>query len=172
MQFESLTFRSKDAADAFIKRMETGIRNEQGEKFHITDSKRCDWLIKKFTSINDEIERLEKQHTRRIKQLENEEQFLKNRFGRELEGFVRAHLDGSRKSIDFPHGRAGFRKTRETVEIVDQEAAVNWAKENCFEALRKKEWTIKTPLIKYLRDTGVIPDGCEHEPAKDKFYID
>jgi len=171
MQFENLTFKDKEAAEAFVERMEVDISNEQDEDFHITSEDKADWVIKKITGVDDEIDRLEEQHRRRVKQLENEKQFFKERFGKELKAFVRANLDGRKKSIDFVHGRAGFRKSRETIEIVDKEANLDWAKENCPDALREKEWTIKTPQIKLMKETGEMPDGTALKPAKDRFFV-
>jgi len=171
MQLDKLNFKNKEAAEAFIERMEAGISNEQDDPFHITDYKKCDWVIKKITAVDDEIDRLEEQHRRRVKQLENEKTFFQERFGTELEAWTRTNLDGRKKSIDMPHGRIGFRKSRESIEIVDKEANLDWAKENCPDALREKEWTIKTPQIKLMKETGEMPDGTALKPAKDRFFV-
>ena len=94
MQFEELKFNDKEKAKAFISMMEAEVKQEQGDIFHITDEDHADWVISKITAIEDEIDRLKHQHERRIKQLENEKKFFELRFGTELEGFVRANLNG------------------------------------------------------------------------------
>lgn len=135
MEMENLKFKDKENAKKFIAKMESVIKQEQDETFHVTSESKADWVIKKILAIEDEIDRIERQHERRVKQLEREKEFFKIRFGAELEGWIRANLNGRKKSIDLPHGRAGFRKSQETIEIIDQDAAVDWAKENCPSAL-------------------------------------
>lgn len=88
MEMENLKFKDKEQAKAFIERMEAQIKHEQEEKFHITDEEKADWTVKKILAIEDEIARLERQHQRRVKQLQREKQFFKIRFGAELEGRV------------------------------------------------------------------------------------
>lgn len=171
MEIEKLNFKDKEHAEAFIGRMEAAIASEQDEKFHITSESKADWVIKKITAVDDEIDRLEEQHRRRVKQLENEKTFFEERFSRELEAFVKANLDGRKKSIDFPHGRAGFRKSRETIEIVDKDRNLEWAKKNCPNAVRKREYTTKTEQVKHLKETGELPVGCELKPSQNRFFV-
>lgn len=75
---------------------------------------------------------------------------------------------GKQKSRTLPGGTFGFRSSRETLEILDQAAAVAFAEAH---GLEIKKSVNKTPLVSHFTATGEIPDGCEYVPGADVFYI-
>lgn len=85
---------------------------------------------------------------------------------------IEALADGydyrGKKSRSLPSGSFGTRHRSETLEIIDMTAAVAFAKANDLEI---KELVNKTPLLTHFKATGEIPDGTEHVPGGDEFFV-
>lgn len=78
----------------------------------------------------------------------------------------------NRKSKDLPHGTFGRRvSVREGVEVLDEAAALEWARKYQPRAVKVKESILKKPLLEHLKATGEVPDGCEYREAKEEFYV-
>lgn len=75
---------------------------------------------------------------------------------------------GKRKSRDLPSGTFGHRWRPETIEIVDEAAAVAFAEAN---GLEIKKSVNKTPLVSHLKETDIVPDGCKIVPGEDSFFV-
>jgi phage host-nuclease inhibitor protein Gam len=97
---------------------------------------------------------------------------------RDADEFKLTYGSGKKKSRNLPHGTIGFRASKATVNITDQEKAVAWAEANEVEVKVRKE-LLKTPAIEFvtaaLSTTGELPDEEEHgleyvEPVQ-KFFI-
>lgn len=78
------------------------------------------------------------------------------------------------KSRKLPHGKIGFRSSRDRVTIQDQTLAVAWARTNDVEV--KEEVTLATkPAKAYIDSTGDMPDpetdGLTFVPGEEKRYI-
>ena len=90
--------------------------------------------------------------------------------GREFRETVDDALEnqkGKSKSVKYWGGKAGYRKTGTSIEVVNQATATKWALENCPSALGV---TRTTPIKELFESDGIIPDGCHVWPAEDKFY--
>lgn len=89
-----------------------------------------------------------------------------------LEPWVRKELDGKRKSMVVAGKRLGFRKSPDSLEIVDEAAAKAWAKENLPEAVQvvTTEKLLKTPLKESMTKRGIVPDGVRMVEGEERFY--
>lgn len=89
-----------------------------------------------------------------------------------LEPWVRKELDGKRKSMIVAGKRLGFRKSPDSLEIVDEEAAKAWAKEHLPEAVQivTTEKLLKAPLKEVLTKQGIVPDGVRLNQGEERFY--
>jgi len=149
---------------------EPDIRVEK--RFRVHDERTADWVLQQIARAQDELERITVQYESRKKDLEKRIEWFRKRFGFELEQWARKNLPHNRKTVKLAHGNLRFRTVKPQVEIVDQEKALDWAKQNCPDAVVVRESVLKTPLKETIFETGEIPDGVEVTPAGEKFSID
>jgi hypothetical protein len=106
---------------------------------------------------------------------------LKARYGLAIEHVVSGELAGQKtKSLKLVTGvgtepaKVGFRKTRAKLDVVDAEAVMAWASENCPEAIKvpePKPYIVKTPLLEHVKATGEVPEGTAYDAGGvDEFY--
>lgn len=78
------------------------------------------------------------------------------------------------KSRTLPHGKVGFKSSRDTVEISNQVKALRWAEENDVEVKVFTELQ-KKPAIAYCQESGEIPeheaDGLEFVHGTSTRYV-
>jgi hypothetical protein len=92
-----------------------------------------------------------------------------------LERLARMQLDGKKeRSCRIGLLTLRFRKTRAWVDILDEELALEWAKANCPEAIRVREFILKWMLpTEMFVAAGCLTSGIEyHEGGEDKFIIE
>jgi phage host-nuclease inhibitor protein Gam len=85
---------------------------------------------------------------------------------------------GKKKSRALPNGTFGWRKVPARVEVVNPQAALDWAKKNQIQ-IKVAESVLLKPLLsavqKQLQSTGELPDpdvtGVRFEDATERFYI-
>jgi len=119
----------------------------------------------------DEIGRIQARANELKQAVAAREEWLVANYGHILEDFARQELEGQKaRSVSLLAGKVGFRKSPASVEIVDADAALVWAKTNCEDAI--KESILKTPIKKYIEETGEVPTGVEYLLGEDKFYMD
>ena len=160
----------EETEDMLAEVLEAEVSSED-EEFRVTDENSCNWVVRKIVSAEDELKRIKSQYNARKKELERRIEFFEKRFGHEMEQWTSQNLPYNRKSIKLQNGTVGFRKSRETIKIVDKEENIEWVKNNCPDALRQKEYTTKTEQIEHLQETGEMPAGVDLQPAENKFYI-
>lgn len=88
----------------------------------------------------------------------------------------RAEFPGKSKSRNVGYGCYGSRKTPERITVADPEKAIaSLEAMGKSEALRlKKAVDVKTAtpiVLDWLKSTGEVIDGFEHQPAAETFYI-
>ena len=70
--------------------------------------------------------------------------------------------------------RAGFKKSVPRLEVTDEQAALEWARENVSGSVRKTTTfrLLKDPVKQHIVTTGDQPDGCVYHPGgEDVFYV-
>lgn len=145
---------------------------------------RADYLLQRIREEEARAEELAQFTARRINMVQEHGtgELLKIRKRVQwLESRLRMHVpptgDGmerefSRRSLSLPHGTVGYRRTPESVEILDQAKALQWAKDNGLQ-VAVKETVHKAPIIEYIRSTGAMPDtdAIEYRGPSESFYV-
>lgn len=115
---------------------------------------------------------LTEQLRRRMRPVDARERALCARWQSEFEIQVDADISaqrGTRKSFDYPSGRAGRRHVKDMLEITDDKVALQWALENAPEACQAV-LARKGPLTDWFKEHGEIPPGCILIDEHEKFY--
>lgn len=170
------------------------------EPFSVRDAQTANWLIRKVKESRAYAERVCKWAEAELRRTKQEERFLLERYGPQLEKWLAQKLsdDGwRRKSLALPAGRAGLRAKRATAAVDNLEALTSWCKQNLIEAcqlrltarsaqavwvaelLRSGPSDVKISevidraiLNDHIRRTGELPPGVRMELAGDGFYIE
>lgn len=156
------------------------------EGFRVTDEASADWVLERIASAEADAlrdrallasvaERLEA----KIKASERRAEWLRSRFGPELEEFARAGLEGSKsKTLKLTWGSLSFRSKPAALKIVDQEKAVKWAEMFDHEAVKVEKRVLVTKMHPDWADAlQVAPPeelekrGFAFEPESQAFTI-
>jgi len=79
---------------------------------------------------------------------------------------------GSKKSRTFPAGSVGWRKVASKLKVVDEAAALDWARADGNPSLiRVKVELNRAALGEHFKSTGEVPPGCEVEPEGETCYV-
>jgi len=96
---------------------------------------------------------------------------LFERFRLEAEPLARVNLPSGRKSLLLAHGEVYFRRVPGGVDIVDEAAALAWAKDNLPGAVRIEERILKRPVIEYAEQEGILPDGMVRREPEERMGV-
>lgn len=107
--------------------------------------------------------------------LKSENETLEKRAGwlrLDIQAAAEGYDFGKKRSRNLPSGTFGYRKTRESVTVLDEAAAIDYAtRAGWSEAIRVKTSLLKTELLKRVRESGEMPDGVEVAAPRDEFYV-
>lgn len=147
---------------------------EQKAEFHVTDLASAEWVLEKMDAAECEASALEtrlaavqERMQTMIREKRKRMEWLKMRFGPELEQFAAQQLDGAKtKTLKTPWGNLAFRKVagrlavKEGVEVVwdrtqpgDPPALVQWAIAEAPDALKKTD-TLAFQISRLPKDMG------------------
>ena len=144
------------------------INNETGEvvdlispaqEFHVTDASSADWVLQKLCDAESEIARrrliiasvIERQETE-IRAQERRIEYLKFRFGQELEAFAKENLPANKKTWKGTYGEVSFRLTSPRLDVVNEGDAIRWAQANAPDAVKVETSLLKSKLPAELLD--------------------
>ena len=120
----------------------------------------------------DEIERIRARAAELREAHQKRDNWLLENYGQTLEQFARDEVSsGKAKSVALLSGAVGFRKNPASLEIIDADAALLWAKQCCSDAVKITETVQKGVLKAHVEETGEVPPGIEYKAAYEKFYI-
>lgn len=122
-----------------------------------------DWYTRQLVRMDAEEAAAKKQHDARMRELRARRRALAYRWGGALEVVTRAALTGKRKSVDYAYGRCGWRRSKR-VEVKDEQAALEWAREHAPEAVKVRESLLKGGLPEDQEVPGVV------RVDRDEFY--
>ena len=134
------------------------------------------WLPNWYLGIHAECDAVEKRIKDQAKVLQAEvdarRKALTHWWGQQFKGQVDSDLadqHGKKKSVNYATGKAGYRKTKEKLVILDGAKFISWAKMQCPDCLEFRV-ARKTPAVDHLHETGELPPGCSLDPAEDRFF--
>lgn len=148
------------------------------EEFAIIDRQQENWLPNWYLGKLNTIEALEAvlkhQYAIMLRELAARKRLLEYSWFEPFKLAVELDLDkpenAKKKSVNYLQGRAGNRASKQSLVVVDESKAIDWALANdCQDAVDIKLARKKPLLEKYLAD-GVKPDGCEIVEATEKFF--
>lgn len=170
-----------------------GAEMPEGEELSAVDA-RLDYLLEKIADRKRDKVHAEEVAERRISMIESWLESETAKAEREIEWLerqvrlsfpqtpdqLREERGTKKKSVSLPNGTIGFRSSRDTVDVVDEEKALRWAEGSCPDAIKVKRRVLKTPIKKMLAEGGVLTTGepCDPEenglrfvPGSDSFYV-
>ena len=154
---------------------------EQTKEFVVDSATAAEWVLEKLSEaegrvvgLKAELAGVQERFASRIKEQENRANWLRARFGLELEEFAKSQLDGKSKTWKGVYGSVAFRSTPAKVVAIDQNKAVAWAADNCPDAVK----TVQSFLISNVPDSVKAlmlekgaPDGFDIVPAAESVSI-
>jgi phage host-nuclease inhibitor protein Gam len=90
-----------------------------------------------------------------------------------LQPWAEKELDGQqRQSVSLPTGTVGFRRSPDSIEIVDAIRAIEILKLAGYaEFVRVKEEIDKRALMAHVKAGGALPEGCSMIPGIRRFFV-
>jgi hypothetical protein len=156
MQAEQIT---TTVIDGCIFDAETGECLGVWEKpaFHVTDQRTAEWVLEKVSGYDADIAALDARLNALKENMEAMRRDLKQRrdglvyrFGPELEKFAKDNLPAGKKTWVCPYGSVAFRATQGGVKVIDEDLALEIAKEN--------GWTNALKVTEAFRISLVTPE--------------
>jgi hypothetical protein len=138
--------------------------------FEIRDEASFEWVMEQVQKLEFEIKRREQIEANAkvgVQQAKARLGSFLYRFSGELENYARENLPSGKKSLSCQYGKVAFRATKPTWEVVDEDAAVRWAANNCPTAVKTKFSLLKSEIPVTL---GSVP-GLQLNPGGDKVSI-
>lgn len=169
------------------------------DAFQVRDHASAAWLVRKVVEARAHAERVRSWAAGELRRAEHDERWLLDRFGSQLELWLRAELDrlgGRRRSVALPDGAVGLRRTPERLHVADEPRLARWCAANLpaalrvaveadgpaavalarwqgehAEASRQRQKVLREPLGRHVAETGELPDGATLLPAGETFYL-
>lgn len=165
-----------------------GYQDEQDalvrEGWRIEDMAAADWALRRLAELQRtvaeneavlkaSIERLKERTKRLNAQHERGIAFFEGKLREFAEPRKAELLTGKKKSRSLPSGDIGWRSVAEKLAVVDEAAAIEWARTQPVESelLRIKEEVNKAALAAHYRESGEVPPGCDVSPAREEFHV-
>lgn len=158
-------------------------RVQPQERFRVHDQGSAEWVLRRMfeaeaaaAAARARADMLMRNAMAEVAHLDAEAKALHRRFDEELEAFTREALDGKKvKSIKTPWGKLALRKSQAKWIVVDEKAAIAWAREHAPAGVEDRPHLL----------IGRIPDPDEPakphavgdqalvwKPARDEFSVD
>lgn len=127
-----------------------------------------EWLLKQQLHVDAEEKALKCQFKLRLSEISSRRKYLDFAYLGTAEKIVQGDLanqKGKKKSVRYALGTCGYRKNTSVV-VVDEELALDWAEENCEDAVKWKRSLLKSALP----NKGAGVPGVE-APTGDVFFV-
>lgn len=151
------------------------------ERFTVTDDSMAEWALRKVAAArrkrheatklrDDEQARIDAWYQHVTAAAQRDDEF----FTGLLTEYALTERKHGRKSVVLPHGAVKTRTTSASVDVVDEDALIAWAKQNRPDAVKTVDRIMRTELVKHARiengvwdnDTGeIIPGVVAVSPA-------
>lgn len=132
-------------------------------------------FVRRHFMIEAELTRVQDQAAARIKNLKAKLASLEYMCNLPAADYTKQLIAGQKaKSVQFSHGKVGFRTNPRSLEIDPAKGAelIAWCEEGgCKEAVKVEKTVLKTELVKLYDLTGELPPGCVMKDPYDKFYV-
>jgi len=153
---------------------DTEMEAQVPEQFTVHDEASANWVVRKIIEARAYAARVKAWAKYETCRARREERFFLQRFGNELDGWIRSQLaaeGGKRESVGLPAGTVGYRVVPAKLILDDKNAAIEWAKLHCPHAVVTSNRLLRQPLNEHLAQTGELPPGVRLDPEHSRFYI-
>jgi hypothetical protein len=168
-------------------------------QFVVADEGWANWVVRKVVEARLYADRVEKWAAGEIRRAQAEERYFLDRFGPQLEGWVRQELaarGGRARSVKLPAGQLGFRSVPASFRTTEIEILAGWCRHHLPEAFRVRVdaqgqsanvlWTLlldhkldvrveegvlTNEVKQHIASTGEVPPGMEAIDGSDRFFI-
>lgn len=147
------------------------------EAFHIHDEKSANWVVRKIVEARAYREHVRDWAERETRRAERDEAFFLQRYGGELEAWLRhrlAEVGGRRRSIALPGGTVGYRRQPPKLLVTDEPAVIAWAGLVCPDAVETvtRSRLRRRVLTDHVMQTGELPPaGAALQAEQDRLHI-
>lgn len=144
------------------------------EAFAIVDAASANWLVRKIIESRRYAEHVRTWAVAENRRAENDERFLLQRYGLQLERWVRQELvqrGNRRRSIGLPAGDVGFRRERPKLVVINETRLICWCREHLPKAVIAVEHVLKSMVHEHVISTGEVMDGAEIRSGGERFFI-
>ncbi|MEN6537404.1 MAG: host-nuclease inhibitor Gam family protein [Bryobacteraceae bacterium] len=154
--------------------------------FQVNDEDSANWVLEKIMNAEADIAReqmklraIQERSQANVKRLDRRVEWLKARFGPELEEFASKQLEGKKsRTLNLLFGKLSFRKNAGGIRVADEMPAIEWAKAKCPDAVKVKESFLISSLspdvlaeLAALDDESLERLGLRREPSSETFSI-
>lgn len=127
--------------------------------------------VRMWVGIDAELERVKANTEAMLETLARKKAALESRYSGVAREIAKRMLAGKKvKSITTPWGKAGFRATPASINVVD-EPLFMLSNPQFVREIPAKKAVDKTALNEAFKKGGDIPAGCDAVPAGEKFYV-
>lgn len=152
----------------------TGLAVDQEAPFRVHDQSSAEWVLEKLHEAESQVAAIAARRSVLLANLEAMErpimhrvEWLRMRFGRELEEWAKRELAGQKvRSVRTPFGALSFRKVKAQLVVDDEKQAAAWAKAQAPEAVKVTEKFLVSRV-----PAGAVPPGCHIAPARESFTV-
>lgn len=151
------------------------------DRFTVDDDDKATWALRKLARIRLEMAANQEQAEREIERIRAWLDEVNGSLERHAE-FFDSHLryyhrtilnsDPSRKTVKLPAGTLKARKRPDTIEIVEPEAFIEWARVARPEFIRTKFEINKSVVREAVLKDGEVIEGVEAEPGDISFSVE
>lgn len=144
------------------------------EAFAIADEGSANWLARRIVEARRYAEHVRNWAAVEIRRAENDERFLLQRYGMQLERWVREELvrrGGRRRSLRLPAGDVGFRLERSRLVVTNESKLISWCREHLPSAIVTVENVLKSKIHDHFASTGELAEGADIQSGGERFFI-
>ena len=169
------------------------------DHFAVTDSESANWVVRKVVEARLYATRVEAWAAAEIRRAENEERYFLDRYGPQLERWVRQELaarGGRARSFRLPAGQLGFRSISASFRTADVGVLASWCRQHLPRALRLRidaqgtsaahlralladhdlqlaaeDGVIAADVNRHIEQTGELPPGVVAVGAEQRFFV-
>lgn len=170
-----------------------------GHEFAIDNEQAANWLARRIKHEREYAQRVGAWAASEIQMAERREKHLLQRFGRQLEDWLRHRLSddgGRRRSVNLPAGTIGFRQQPLSLCVSESEEVWNWCRRKLVDAVKLEiaaegqdairlndllqsmplqvtafKTIRKRVLSEHLTQTGEAADGVTVTGGGERFFI-
>ena len=155
--------------------IEQEVERTVPDGFRVHDAETASWVVRRIAASREYGSRVRNWAERERRRAEWEEERFLYLFGGQLRAWAEGEIARAktrRKSVALPGGIIGFRTSKSSVVIDDEEVVLAWARENCPSAILISERLSRSAFQEHVAATGEVPEAGVHlAPQREVFFV-